>query len=368
MRFRLTAVETYVLGQTLVAVAGAMAILSSVILLMDFVEVASRVDLPFTRIAGLVAMKSPAVIVLVLPFVLLFGTLAAFVGLNRRSELVALRAAGVSAWRFIMPAALTAFLFGVITVGVLDPLTSRLNENYVGAMAALNADPSARQGQDIWLRQGDEKSQTRTQTVIHAQSMDTANAGVKLKDVTFYVFDLGRNGVMNFQRRIDAPQAVLEAGAWKLTDARETSPGSVVSQSSAMSVPTMISDRRDVERFSSPTTISFWALPRFIRQTERAGFSSLGYRLRLQQLVATPLLYAAMSILAAAFSLKLMRLGGLTVLATSGVVLGFVFYFFNQFAGALGQAEVIPVFAAAWAPPALALLSGLTLLCYTEDG
>ena len=29
MRFRLTAVETYVLGQTLVAVAGAMAILSS---------------------------------------------------------------------------------------------------------------------------------------------------------------------------------------------------------------------------------------------------------------------------------------------------------------------------------------------------
>jgi lipopolysaccharide export system permease protein len=29
---------------------------------------------------------------------------------------------------------------------------------------------------------------------------------------------------------------------------------------------------------------------------------------------------------------------------------------------------VIPTYAAAWAPPALALLSGLSLLCYTEDG
>ncbi len=368
MRFRLTAVESYVLFQTLIAIAGAMTILSSVILLMDFVEVASRADLPFTRIAALVAMKSPAVIVLVLPFMLLFGTLASFVGLNRRSELVALRAAGVSAWRFIMPAALAAFLFGVVTIGLLDPATSRLNESYVQSMAALSADKANHGDQDVWLRQGDEKTQLKTQTVIHAQSMDTANAGVRLTDVSFYVFDLGAGGVMNFQRRIEAARADLKVGAWSLTDVRETSPGSEVRRYDTMSVPTMISDRRDVERFSSPTTISLWSLPRFIRQTERAGFSSLGYRLRLQQLIATPLLYAAMSILAAAFSLKLMRLGGLAVLTTSGVVLGFVFFFFNQFAGALGQAEVIPVFAAAWAPPVLALLSGLTLLCYTEDG
>jgi lipopolysaccharide export system permease protein len=73
-------------------------------------------------------------------------------------------------------------------------------------------------------------------------------------------------------------------------------------------------------------------------------------------------------LLAAAFSLRLMRLGGLAVLAGSGVALGFVFFFFNQFCGALGKAEIVPAAAAAWAPPILALLSGLTLLCYTEDG
>lgn len=368
MRFRLSAIETYVLRQTLISVLGALAILSSLAILLDVVEVASRVDVGFLGITRLVSMKSPAVIVLVLPFMLLFGTLFAFVGLNRRSELVAMRAAGVSAWRFIMPAALTAFVFGVITVTVLEPVTTELNARYNQAMIALKADPSAKSGSDIWLRQGGEGGKARTQTVIHARTMDASSPDVRLTDVSFYVFDLAENGVAVFQRRIDAAEATLKVGAWSLKDARETSPGSQVMRSDTMTLPTLINNRRDVERFSSPTTISLWALPSFIKQTEQAGFSSVGYRLRLQQLLAIPLLYAAMSILTAAFSLKLMRSGGLAILATSGVLLGFVFFFFDQVAVALGQAEWIPVFAAAWAPPLLALLSGLTLLCYTEDG
>jgi lipopolysaccharide export system permease protein len=75
-----------------------------------------------------------------------------------------------------------------------------------------------------------------------------------------------------------------------------------------------------------------------------------------------------MSILAAAFSLRLARLGGLAGLAFAGVALGFVMFFFNQFAGALAKADIIPLFAAAWAPAVVALLAGVTLLCYTEDG
>ena len=90
--------------------------------------------------------------------------------------------------------------------------------------------------------------------------------------------------------------------------------------------------------------------------------------LRFQQLLATPILFAAMLILAAAFSLRLARLGGLAGLAGAGVGLGFVVFFFNEFSGALANADIIPLFAAAWAPPVVALLSGLALLCYTEDG
>jgi lipopolysaccharide export system permease protein len=358
MRLRLTAIESYVLGLTLLSVAGATAILSSVILLIDFVDVAGRMDLTFTETVGFVALKSPAVIVLVLPFMVLFGTLAAFVGLNRRSELVAMRAAGLSAWRFIMPAAAAAGIFGFMTVTVLDPLTGGLNDRFERAMIA------DRQNQEIWLRQGDE----RIQTVIHARGLEAEGADVTLIEPVFFDFEIRPDGVQNFQRRIQAERATLQVGAWNLTNVMEAAPGVEVLEYETMSLPTLLSDRRDIERFTTPSAISIWDLPRVIEQTEQAGFSGLGYRLRLQRLLATPLLFAAMSILAAAFSLKLIRLGGLALLATSGVALGFVFFFLNEFAGALGQAEIIPVFAAAWAPPVLALLSGLTLLMYTEDG
>ena len=114
--------------------------------------------------------------------------------------------------------------------------------------------------------------------------------------------------------------------------------------------------------------MGFWDLPATIHQADLAGYSASAYRMRLQQLLATPLLFSAMTILAASFSLRLMRHGNLAGLAGAGVTLGFIVFFLNQFCAALGRTEVLPPFIAAWAPPLLALLSGVTLLCYTEDG
>ena len=75
-----------------------------------------------------------------------------------------------------------------------------------------------------------------------------------------------------------------------------------------------------------------------------------------------------MALLGAAFSLRLVRLGDLAAMVGAGVTLGFVLFFIDEFCGALGTAEVIPATLAAWSPPVLALLAGVTLLCYTEDG
>ncbi len=114
--------------------------------------------------------------------------------------------------------------------------------------------------------------------------------------------------------------------------------------------------------------MSFWTLPTAIARIEEAGFSAVNYRLRLQQLLAAPVLFAAMSTLAAAFSLRMTRLGGLAGLAGAGVACGFAVFFVEQLSSSLAKAEVVPPFAAAWLPPILALLSAFTLLFYTEDG
>lgn len=360
--------ERYVVGRTLGGVAAALAVIGSLILLVNFVDltrqVGVRADVGVSQLFGLTILRTPALVLVLLPFVFLFGGIAAYVGLNRRSELVAMRAAGISAWRFILPSAFTAFLVGLATVLLLNPAASAMNARYEQDRAALMENYLTDAPKEVWLRQGDE----RNQIVIHAKSRDTSAGMVHLRGVSLFVYQKNAAGIPEFKRRLEAREAVLMPGFWRLTDVREATAGESSVRSDSLSIRSTLDAESAMERFASPEAIAFWRLPTAIRLTEQAGFSANGYRLRFQQLLATPLLFAAMSILAAAFSLRLARLGGLAGLAGAGVALGFVFFFFNEFAGALAGAGIIPLAAAAWAPPVVALLSGLTLLCYTEDG
>jgi lipopolysaccharide export system permease protein len=359
--------QLYVLGRFLIGIGTALAVIASVIFLIDFVELSrtlgGRLDLTFVQLLGLTLLKSPAIILQLLPFVFLFGTMGAFVALNRRSELVAMRAAGVSAWRFIFPAAAGAILIGIATTTVFNPVASALNAKFEDRQSALIQGPLDGPA-EIWLRQGDD----RQQVVIHAHAHDTVDDVVRLRRVSVFIQSVDASGGLGFSRRLEASEARLLPGFWRLIDVREALPGASSVHSEQMLIPSMLDHRTAMEKFVSPGAVAFWGLPATIRAAELAGYSATGYRLSLQQLLATPVLFVAMSVLGAGFSLRFMRLGDLAALAGAGVTLGFVLFFLDEFCGALGTAEVIPPGLAAWAPPILALLAGVTLLCYTEDG
>ncbi len=365
---RLTSIERYVLLRTLRSVVGALAIISAVIMLIDFVEISrdigGRVDVSVFGLAGLMLMKSPSVILQLLPFVFLFGTLAAFVGLNRRSELVAMRAAGVSAWRFIFPAAGAALVVGVITITVLNPVASWLDGQYQARSNALlqTREGLAPETSVVWVRQGD----GRNQVVVRAQERNAETS--ELLGVSMFIYTTGADGRRDFERRIEAESARLVPGAWELTNAREAAAGEQAVSYATLSIRSNLTPDKAFEGFAQPRSTPFWRLPSLISTIEAAGFSATQYRLRLQELLATPLMFAAMSILAAAFSLRLMRLGDMPFMVVSAIGLGFVFYFLSALMRALGESEVLPPIAAAWIPPLLVVLSAFTLLCYTEDG
>lgn len=361
-------IERYMLVRTLGGVGSALAVIGSVIVLVQFVDlsrqVGVRADIGPAQLFGLTMLRAPSVIQILLPFVFLFGVIAAFVGLNRKSELVAMRAAGVSAWRFIMPSAIAAFVTGVLTVTALNPLAAALNSRFEIERSRVMENYLPGAPREVWLRQGDDNNQI----VIHAKARDLRSGVVRLTGVSLFIYQKDANGRPVFRRRLEAGEAQLMPGFWQLRNVREASAGENSVHSDTLSIRSALDAESAMERFAAPDAIAFWRLPAAIRLTEQAGFSARGYRLRFQQLLATPVLFAAMAVLAAAFSLRLARLGGLAGLAGAGVGLGFLVFFFNQFAGALAKGDIIPLLAAAWAPPVVALLSGLTLLCYTEDG
>jgi lipopolysaccharide export system permease protein len=358
--------QLYVLGHVILWTVTCLLVVASMELLIDFVSISNdigqRVDISPAGVARLTLMKAPANLLILLPFVFLFGTLAAYVTLNRRSELTAMRAAGVSAWRFIFPAAATAFLCGIATTTLVNPAASRLSTQYESERADLMRDylPGAAP-KDIWRREG----HGLTQVVIHARRQAEGNV---LKEVSVFYYLVDPLGVPEFKQRIDAREARLGPGGLHLIDVQSARPGGLEERSQSLDLASDIRDPSALVRAASAEQTSFWDLPGAIRQAQDAGLTSTAYEIQLQQLLAAPLFYAAMAVLAAAFSLRLVRLGGLTGMIGAGLAIGFTLYFVNALCGALGRSGVIPTYAAVWAPPTLALLSGLSLLCYTEDG
>lgn len=358
--------QSYVLVRTLAGALASCVVLAAVVSLVQFVElsrsVGARAEASFIDLMGLVFLEAPSVLLILVPFVFLFGAMGAFVTMNRRNELIAMRAAGVSAWSFVLPAAVAAAVVGVLVVGALNPASASMMSAYQDRRSELD-DGGAARG-DLWLRQGGASEQT----VIHARAHDARHGAIALHGVSMFVEASAPDGVMKFRRRIEAREAVLMPGYWRLSGVRESAPGEGAVSSEQLLMPSTLERRTAMEKFAPAAAVGFWDLPSTIRAAEAAGYSATAYELRQQQLFALPLLLAAMTVLAASFCLRLSRLGDLALLAVSGIALGFAVFFLNQFCGALGSNGVVPIALAAWATPLLALLGGCTLLAWTEDG
>jgi lipopolysaccharide export system permease protein len=210
----------------------------------------------------------------------------------------------------------------------------------------------------LWLRQGDEKQQS----VIHA--LRVADQGQHLEDVIVFLY--GAND--RFTGRIDARSAELGDHAWTLNDAYVSGTSGAPRHHAAYTLPTTLTPTQIQQSFRSPETMSFWELPNFIHAAQVAGFSATHYELYLYSLYVLPALFAAMVFMAASFSLRASREGGMAKLIMFSTACGFGVYFFQVLTQVLGRSGAVPVLLAATAPAIASILIGMTLLFNQEDG
>lgn len=357
----------YIASRAVYGVGGLLLILISLILLVDLIEnlrFAGKLgdDGGFGLALTLTVLRAPALAQTLIPFVFLFGSIWMFHQLNKRSELAVMRSAGLSVWRVLGPAALLAALSGVAIIAVIDPLSSRM-------LSAAETIKLQKQGKDgnlvkvfadgIWLRQRDEGSHV----IINAKSHDR-DAG-RLERVTVWRFTADNQ----FIERIDAAEAVLASATLELRDARLISAGPDTERRAPLyAMDTVLTSEDLNERVQRPETISLWRLPHFIRLAETAGLPTVRYQIRFHDLSATPLKLLAMVLIAAAFSMRPVRMGGQFWLVVYSIGAGFALYVLSEVSTALGESELVPVALAAWAPAVVASLAAISGLLYLEDG
>ena len=364
MRLMCRTLSLYVGKQFLQCLAIIACLMLGMIFLFDTLELLRRAskhtDIGFVTIIQMAMMKLPDVGQQILPLAVMFGAMLALWRLTRNQELIVARAAGISAWQFLFPAIGIAFVFGLVKITAINPVSAILLSRYEqmenrflrGRISGIDLSSAG-----LWLRQSDGKGET----IIHAASLDAS--GTTLKNVFVLFFEQDR-----YMGRVDSPNARLENGKWVLAAGWLNEPDRDPKAIDSFSISTDLTPETIADSFAQPDQISFWDMPKYIDILEKTGFPSVRTRMHYHALLATPILYAGMVLVAAVFSLRPPRKGGTLTLVVAGILCGFGLFFLRDLASALGISETLPVTVAAWIPAMLCLLTGAGALLYLEDG
>jgi len=354
----------YLAVQYLIGVVVIYAIFLMLAFSIDVVDLLNRTanhNVPTSTAIGMAVLQLPNLGQKMLPFAILLGGVFTFVRLSRSRELVATRAAGVSAWDFLLPPLTVAVFIGVFTVTVFTPISAKMFSQFAGLEARYVKGEESRLSlsmNGLWLRQGDASQQS----VIHA--LRVARQGEHLENVMVLLY--GAND--RFIGRIDAKSADLKKDFWIISDAWVSDLRGIPVHHKQYRLATTLTPEQIVESSTAPDALSFWDLPSYIRAAQSAGFSATRYQLYLYTLYALPALFAAMVFMAASFSLKLGREAGMAKVILFSAACGFGVYFFQNLTFVLGRSGAVPTLLAATAPALASILIGMTLIFSHEDG
>ncbi|HSZ68439.1 MAG TPA: LPS export ABC transporter permease LptG [Xanthobacteraceae bacterium] len=333
--------------------------------MIDYVELMRRgADWPNATawlLAKISMYRVPQLTERIMPFSVLVGAMSCYLSLSRRLELVVARAAGVSAWQFVAPAIIGAFVFGTVATTIYNPISALLHERskrLEADMLGENLSALQENTSGFWVRQ---KSADGA-AIINANS--SREQGATLGGVSVYTFD----GDGHFQSRVEAKSATLQQGYWQLDDARIYVSGKAPDIEDSYRLATNLTLEQVRESFATPETVPFWQLPTFIDMADRAGLGAAGYRLQYQLLLARPFLLAAMVMLAASVSLRFFRMGGVQKMVLSGIAAGFLLFVLSKITEDMSKSELMSPVAAAWIPVVVGGLTGFVALLYQEDG
>jgi len=323
----------------------------------------SRETMTFDVVVTMSALRVPAMVEFLTPISLFIAAMYVIWRMNRHHELDSIRGAGISIWQILLPAVTVGIAVNILILGIVNPIHASAQQLH-DHLDRLHSKSGKRvfdiSSVGVWMREADDKGQT----VIHADRARNEDGQITLIEATALLYD----GTGGFTTRVDAARAQLEDGFWVLRDALITRPGARLEKLDQVRLHTSLSLTRLMENVAEPETVSFWKLPDVIDVTEAAGISAIRYRVHWHLLLSSPLLYCALVLVGATFSLRTQRRKGTIGIVVLGLSTAFVVELLKYVMVILGHAGDVPVVLAAWATAGATMLFALGVLFQIEDG
>jgi lipopolysaccharide export system permease protein len=301
-----------------------------------------------SELLSYVVLSQPRKLYEIFPVTLLIGTLLGLSTLALNSELIAMRAAGVSKARIVGATMKTGALLVVIAI---------LAGEYVVPGAETRAQIGRAQALEMSFKQGNTGLWLRDGAAF-------VNIGEVLPDLSLLrvsIYDVASD--FTLRRHVYAGAAVYMDHRWELKQVRASRITStqIQTESDAETAWNAAFTPAVVAVFTiRPEALSITQLYAYIRHL-RSNNQDVGrYVLAFWQKCLMPFAAALMIVLAAPFVFRPARSGGLAQRAFIGVVFGLAFVVVNRSLGYLGLIYGVPPLAAAVAP--LLIFFGVALV------
>ncbi len=340
----MTIISRHIFREFLTLVASVLLGILVVYLCVEFLQKADRMiehHATFGQALRYFLDSIPGMISFCLPMSALIGSLLALGGLQRHSELIAMRASGMGLRYLATP---------LLAAGALLSLIGFLNSEFV--MPAYNARAHYIQSVEI------EKKQQRiifSQHQLWLRGPDNSIANIDLVSpnrremLGLNIFKL--NPDFTIRERITARALVWDHGAWRLQGSRTftTRGDAVVSHPSDGEVFNIVESPADLGAIVKDSAeMNFTELWDYVRRLRNSGYPATPYEVDLYGKLAFPLSSLLMVMISLPFSIHGVRSGGAAKGFAIALLIAFVYWMLMSVGSSLGDSGVLPPFIAAW--------------------
>jgi len=343
-------------------------ILTLVFTFFDLVGDILRNRIPLVTVGDFLVNLTPLMLYQISPLAVLIAVLVTFGVLNRNSELIAMKATGISLYRLVIP---------VVSIAAILSLALFLFDEYYLPQANLRQEALRN------IIKG-----RPPQTVLHPEQtwiFGAPRPGEPARIFHYQFFDPDRQEFANLSvfefdpstfalsRRIFAERVYWDSRnrSWRFQNGwqRDFQGAAIIPDGYREFTQTSFSEIHEdpgyfTKEAKQAQEMNFGQLQHYIGDLRQSGFDTMRLRVALWHKLAYPIVAIVMAVLAVPFALSMGRRGSLTGIAVAIFVALTYFVVAGTFE-AMGNVNYLPAALAAWSPDILFGITGGYLLLKT---
>ncbi|MDR3726669.1 MAG: LptF/LptG family permease [Terracidiphilus sp.] len=330
----------------------------------DLVGDIIRNHIPLTTVGAYLVNLTPDMLYQIAPLAVLIATLVTFGVLNRNSEIIAMKATGISLYRLVVPIVSIAAILSVSLFLFDQYYLPQANRRQEALRNTIKGRPpqTVTHPEHNWIFGQPHPGEPGR--IFYYEFFDPDRK--EFANLSVFEFD---SSTFSLTRRIFGARVFWDTdhSAWRFQSGWVRDMKGAESTTYRAFTQTAFSEiHEDPGYFTKENKqsqeMNFGQLDSYIADLRQSGFDTMRLRVALWHKLAYPLIAIVMAVLAIPFALSMGRRGSLTAIAVA-IAVALAYWVVDGLFGAMGNVNYLPAAMAAWSSDILfALVGGYLLL------